>query len=203
MIKNLLFDLGGVIMDIRRQDCEKAFQELGMADITDFLGDYGQKGPFALIEEGKISEAGFRKEVRKHIPGEVTDEAIDAAFNKFLVGIPLRRLEELKKLRKEYKIYLLSNTNSIMWKSGIAEAFHQEGGTVDDYFDGIVTSFETGCCKPSPKIFKRVLKRFDIRADETLFFDDSKANCAAARKLGFKTVHVTPGTEFYDFKIDL
>lgn len=201
MVKNLLFDLGGVIMDIRRQDCEKAFRELGMADIADFLGDYGQKGPFALIEEGKISEAEFRDEVRKHIPGEVTDDAIDAAFNKFLVGIPLRRLEELKKLRKDYKIYMLSNTNAIMWNSDIAKAFRQEGGTVDDYFDGIVTSFEAKCCKPAPEIFEYVLRKFGIKASEILFFDDSKANCEAARQLGFNAAHVAPGTEFYNIKI--
>lgn len=201
MIKNLLFDLGGVIMDIRRQDCEKAFRELGMDDIGEFLGDYGQKGPFALIEEGKISESEFRDEVRRHIPVEVTDEAIDAAFNKFLVGIPLRRLEELRKLRKDYKIYMLSNTNIIMWNADIAKAFRQEGGEVDDYFDGIVTSFEAKCCKPAPEIFQYVLDTFGIKASETLFFDDSKANCEAAERLGFNAAHVAPGTEFYNIKI--
>ena len=117
MIKNLLFDLGGVIMDIRRENCEEAFRQLGMADIGEYLGDYGQKGPFAALEEGKISEEEFRAEVRKHIAREVSDEEIDRAFNRFLTGIPVRRLEELRKLRGKYKLYMLSNTNSIMWRS--------------------------------------------------------------------------------------
>lgn len=198
MIKNLLFDLGGVIMDIRRENCEEAFRQLGMADIGEYLGDYGQKGPFAALEEGKISEEEFRAEVRKHIAREVSDEEIDRAFNRFLTGIPVRRLEELRKLRGKYKLYMLSNTNSIMWRQDIAEAFRQEGLTVDDYFDGIVTSFEAKCCKPAPGIFNRVVEKFGIRPEETVFFDDSKANVEAAAKLGFATRHVAPGLEFYE-----
>lgn len=198
MIKNLLFDLGGVIMDIRRENCEEAFRQLGMADIGEYLGDYGQKGPFAALEEGKISEEEFRAEVRKHIAREVSDEEIDRAFNRFLTGIPVRRLEELRKLRGKYKLYMLSNTNSIMWRQDIAKAFRQEGLAVDDYFDGIVTSFEAKCCKPAPGIFNRVVEKFGIRPEETVFFDDSKANVEAAAKLGFATRHVAPGFEFYE-----
>lgn len=198
MIKNLLFDLGGVIMDIRRENCEEAFRQLGMADIGEYLGDYGQKGPFAALEEGKISEEEFRAEVRKHIAREVSDEEIDRAFNRFLAGIPVRRLEELRKLRGKYKLYMLSNTNSIMWRQDIAKAFRQEGLAVDDYFDGIVTSFEAKCCKPAPGIFNRVVEKFGIRPEETVFFDDSKANVEAAARLGFATRHVAPGLEFYE-----
>ena len=198
MIKNLLFDLGGVIMDIRRENCEEAFRQLGMADIGEYLGDYGQKGPFAALEEGKISEEEFRAEERKHIAREVSDEEIDRAFNRFLTGIPVRRLEELRKLRGKYKLYMLSNTNSIMWRQDIAKAFRQEGLAVDDYFDGIVTSFEAKCCKPAPGIFNRVVEKFGIRPEETVFFDDSKANVEAAAKLGFATRHVAPGLEFYE-----
>ena len=67
----LLFDLGGVIVDIRREDCVEAFEKLGFADIADYLGDYGQKGPFLLVEEGKISVEEFRAEMRSHIPHAV------------------------------------------------------------------------------------------------------------------------------------
>ncbi len=197
MVRNLLFDLGGVIMDICRENCETAFRELGMSDIGDYLGDYGQKGPFAALESGSISEEEFRSQVRALIPGDVSDEAIDTAFNRFLTGIPPRRLVELRRLRKDYKIYMLSNTNSIMWRQDIAKAFRQEGGDVNDYFDGIVTSFEAGCCKPARGIFDRVVEKFGVKPEETLFFDDSWANVEAAAKLGFMTRHVEPGTEFY------
>ncbi|MDE6190838.1 MAG: HAD family phosphatase [Muribaculum sp.] len=198
MVKNLLFDLGGVIMDIRRENCEQAFRQLGMDSIGDYLGDYGQKGPFAALEEGKITEQEFRDSVRALIPRDVTDEEIDKAFNRFLTGIPLRRLEELRRLRKDYKLYLLSNTNSIMWRQDIARYFRQEGKSLEDYFDGIVTSFEAKCCKPDPAIFRLVVEKCGISPEETIFFDDSKANVEAASQLGFGTRHVAPGTEFYE-----
>ena len=139
MIKNLLFDLGGVIMDIRRLNCVASFERLGMKDADSFLGEYSQKGPFLQLEEGAISEAEFRTAVRQFIDGEVSDEQIDSAFCDFLVGIPKYRLEQLRELKKQYGIYMLSNTNSIMWHSRIAEDFRQEGLEREDYFDGIVT----------------------------------------------------------------
>lgn len=198
MVKNLLFDLGGVIMDIRRGNCEAAFRALGMADIGDFLGDYGQTGPFAALEEGAIGEKEFRDEVRRHIPRAVADEEIDAAFNEFLVGIPVKRLAWLRKLRENYGVYLLSNTNPIMWNSKIAAEFRKEGREREDYFDGMVTSFEAKCYKPDRRIFDYVVEHLGIRPEETLFFDDSKANVDAAAALGFNTCHVAPGTEFYE-----
>ncbi len=198
MIKNLLFDLGGVIMDIRRENCEEAFRKLGMADIGDFLGDYGQTGPFAALEEGTIDPEVFRDEVRRHIPQPVTDDEIDNAFNQFLVGIPVERLRQLHELRKKYGVYLLSNTNHIMWDSKIADEFRKDGLRREDYFDGMVTSFEAKCCKPDPRIFDYVVEHLGILPEETLFFDDSQANVDAAITLGFNAVRVAPGTEFYE-----
>ena len=154
----LLFDLGGVIVDIRREDCVEAFEKLGFADIADYLGDYGQKGPFLLVEEGKISVEEFRAEMRSHIPHAVSDAQIDEAFNAFITRIPRHRLETLRRLRAEgRKLYVISNTNPVMWHGRIAEEFAQEGLTVYDYFDGVVTSFETGCCKPERAIFDMVV----------------------------------------------
>lgn len=199
MIKNLLFDLGGVIMNIRRENAVQALEEIGMKDADSFLGEYVQKGPFLELEEGLISPSEFRNEIRKHIDGEVSDSAIDDAFSKFLTGIPEKRLNDLISLRNRgYKIYLLSNTNAIMWDGEIAAQFRKQGKNVDFYFDGIVTSFESKCCKPDERIFKIVLDKFGIRAEETLFFDDSEKNLSAAARLGFKTALVNPGTEFID-----
>ncbi|MBQ8773308.1 MAG: HAD family phosphatase [Muribaculaceae bacterium] len=198
MIRNLLFDLGGVIMDIKRKNCEAAFRQLGMDCIGDFLGDYGQKGPFLKLEEGAIDETTFRQQIRKYIPHDVTDDEIDHAFCQFLVGIPTERLIALRKLRSKYNLYVLSNTNSIMWNSRIAEEFRKEGLTVDDYFDGIVTSFEAKCVKPDIRIFNIVAEQCNIKPEDTIFFDDSLSNVQAAASLGFKTIHVAPGKEFYD-----
>ena len=198
MIKNLLFDLGGVIMDIRRLNCVASFERLGMKDADSFLGEYSQKGPFLQLEEGAISEAEFRAAVRQFIDGEVSDEQIDSAFCDFLVGIPKYRLEQLRELKKQYGIYMLSNTNSIMWHSRIAEDFRQEGVEREDYFDGIVTSFEAKSIKPDAKIFHAVGEKLGIKPEETLFLDDSQKNLDAAAELGFQTLLVTPGSEFFE-----
>ena len=198
MIKNLLFDLGGVIMDIRRLNCVASFERLGMKDADNFLGEYSQKGPFLQLEEGAISEEEFRTAVRALIDGEVSDEQIDSAFCDFLVGIPKYRLEQLRQLKKSYNIYMLSNTNSIMWRTRIAEDFRQEGLEREDYFDGIVTSFEARSIKPDAKIFHTVVEKLGINPNETLFLDDSQKNLDAAAQLGFHTLLVTPGSEFFE-----
>ncbi len=198
MIKNLLFDLGGVIMDICRLNCVASFERLGMKDADSFLGEYSQKGPFLQLEEGAISEEQFRDAVRQYIDGEVSDEQIDKAFCDFLVGIPSHRLVELRELKKNYNIYMLSNTNSIMWRSRIAEDFRQEGLEREDYFDGIVTSFEAKSIKPEAKIFHAVVEKFGIKPEETLFLDDSQKNLDAAAKMGFQTLLITPGSEFFE-----
>ncbi|WP_304644718.1 HAD family phosphatase [uncultured Duncaniella sp.] len=197
MIKNLLFDLGGVIMDLDRDRCVRAFERLGMKDADDFLGVYGQKGAFLALESGKIDADEFHRQVRPMIDRpEVSDEEIDNAFNEFLVGIPVARLEALRALRKDYKIYLLSNTNPIMINSRIAEEFRKEGFEMADYFDGIFTSYEAGCCKPGKEIFDYTEREGHIKPDETLFFDDSQANVDAARSYGLNAVLVKPGDEF-------
>lgn len=202
MIKNLLFDLGGVIMDIRRLNCVASFERLGMKDADSFLGEYSQKGPFLQLEEGLINETQFRDAVREYIDGEVTDEQIDKAFCDFLVGIPAYRLEQLRQLKKQYGIYMLSNTNPIMWHSRIAEEFRQEGMEREDYFNGIVTSFEARSIKPDAKIFHTVVEKLGIKPEETLFLDDSQKNLDAASALGFHTLLVTPGSEFFELLND-
>lgn len=198
MIKNLMFDLGGVIMDIRRQNCVDAFKSLGMTDPDEFLGEYSQSGPFASIENGESTPAQFRDDVRRIIGNDgLTDSQIDEAFGKFLVGIPLHRLEELRRLKEHFNLYLLSNTNPIMWADGIARNFAQEGHDVNYYFKDKVRSYKAGVMKPDPEIFRCTERKFGIKPDETIFLDDSKKNCEAAEALGFHAIWVRPGTEFY------
>lgn len=197
MIKNLLFDLGGVIMNLDRDRCVRAFEALGMRDADEFLGVYGQKGAFLALERGDIDADEFRREIRPLFDREVTDEEIDSAFNQFLTGIPQERLRALRQLRKRYGVYLLSNTNPIMMNGFIAEQFrHEEGMEMKDYFDGVVASYVAKCYKPDREIFDYACEKCGIKPEETLFFDDSQANVDAARALGFYAELVAPGTEF-------
>ena len=198
MIKNLLFDLGGVIMDIKKDNCVAAFKALGLPDTDSFFGDYGQQGPFMLIKEGRISTQEFHDMVRGIMPHPVTDAQIDDAFMQFLTGIPEKRLSALLELRKKYKVYLLSNTNRVMWDAKIADEFQKQGLAMEDYFDGTVTSFEAKCLKPGAEIFRYAQRTLGIDPAETLFLDDSLANVEAARALGFKAEQVADGAEFID-----
>lgn len=196
MIRNLLFDLGGVIMDIEKSRCVEAFTQLGLKDAGSYFGDFSQQGPFMEIEAGSIDASGFHTIMHRVLPQGVTDAQIDHAFCQFLIGIPVRRLEALRQLRRRFKIYLLSNTNPIMWDSKIKEEFTGEGFTREDYFDGIVTSFEARALKPDRKIFDYACDFLGIKPEETLFIDDSSANLTAAGRLGFNTALAMPGVEF-------
>lgn len=196
-IKNLLFDLGGVIMDIDKNNCVRAFRQLGLADAGTYFGDFKQTGPFALLESGAIDPAEFHRYMHEKI-SDVTDAQIDEAFEAFLTGIPVRRLEHLRTLRRRYGVYMLSNTNPIMWNSFIAQQFRQEGFDRDHYFDGIVTSFEAKVMKPDAGIFEYARRKLGIDPAATMFLDDSESNCRAAADLGWQTAHVRPGTEFMD-----
>lgn len=197
MIKNLLFDLGGVIMDLDRDRCVRAFERIGMKDAEDFLGVYGQKGDFLALEAGEIGVDEFHSRVRRMFDRpDVSDDEIDTAFNEFLIGIPRHRLEWLRELRKTYGVYLLSNTNPIMINGRIADEFRQEGREMADYFDGIFTSYEARCCKPGREIFDYSAREGGLIPAETLFFDDSQSNVNAARSFGFNAVLVKPGDEF-------
>lgn len=195
-LRNLMFDLGGVIMDIRKERCVQAFQELGLPDANSYFGDFSQEGIFAAIESGKIGVEEFHARLHELIPHAVSDADIDHAFMQFLIGIPRHRLEALRALREHYGIYLLSNTNPIMWNSFISEQFRQEGMELCDYFDGVVTSFEAKCLKPGAAIFEYAQKKFGISPVETMFLDDSQANCEAAQALGWHAMQVPAGTEF-------
>lgn len=184
-------------MDIEHERAVKAFAELGMADADSFFDPYTQRGLFLQLEQGLISAEEFRNQVRPLFARPVSDEEMDRALNRFLVGIPVERLNRLKQLREQgHGVYLLSNTNPIMWNSYIAQEFEKLGGTVNDYFDGIITSFEVKVCKPDPRIFQLAAEKFNINPAETTFYDDSAANCRAASELGFHTEHVTAENSF-------
>lgn len=199
----LLFDLGGVIMKIERMNAVKAFEALGMADADSFFDPYMQHGAFGLLEAGQITAARFRDEVRPKFRPGVTDEEIDEALCRFLLGIPRERLERLAELRRKgYKVYMLSNTNTIMWNRDILPEFRKLGGELSDYFDGTVTSFEAGVCKPDARIYDYAVGKLGLDPAQTTFFDDGPANVEAARRLGFKALHVTADEDMMKLTAD-
>ena len=191
-VKNIIFDLGGVIIDLKREAAVEGLEALGVTDADEMLGLYGQKGIFLALEEGKATAADFFDEIRKRTGKETSDLEIQEALNRFLIRIPVERLQMLRKLRQEgYRLFVLSNTNAIMFNSWIRDAFSQEGLRINDYFDGIVKSYDEGICKPDPEIFALVARRYRLNPEETLMLDDSVKNCEAARSVGLQAEVVT------------
>lgn len=195
-IKNILVDFGGVLIDLNRESCVRAFKELGLDNIEELIDPYHQQGFFSDLEKGKITPAMFRNEVRRCAGKEMEDSRIDAAWNSFLAGIPLYRLEALLMLRRHYKVYLLSNTNEIHWKWACGNSFIYKQFRVEDYFDKIYLSYQLHQVKPDREIFRTVLSDAGIRAAETFFLDDAKENCRVAQTLGINTYTPSPGEDW-------
>lgn len=198
-IRNLMFDLGGVIIDLDRQSCVDTLVALGDSHADELLGLSMQKGEFMKLEEGKISAADFYNEMRRRIGRPVSDNEITDAINELLIGIPVERLRLLRELKQHFKVMLLSNTNSIMFDTKIADCFAQEGLSVSHYFDDIFLSYRLKACKPHAEIFEKVIAQAQIIPEETLFFDDSQQNLDTAAALGFKTYLVTPDRDILSF----
>ena len=186
-IKNLLIDLGGVLINLDRQRCIEHFQKLGLQNVDALLDIQNQDGLLMQQEKGLITPAEFRDGVRKMIGKAVSDKQIDAAWNSFLVDIPTQKLDLLLKLREKYVVYLLSNTNQIHWEWTCAHLFPYRTFKVEDYFEKIYLSFEMKMVKPDTEIFETVLADANIDPKETFFIDDSEANCLAAQALGIST----------------
>ncbi|MBD5232425.1 MAG: HAD family phosphatase [Bacteroidales bacterium] len=197
---NVVFDLGGVILDINRDKCVEALEALGFSEADKMLDLYVQTGIFLALEDGSASAAEFYDELRKQCtkPG-VSDADISEALSRFITGLPVARLQALRELRAQGKhIFSLSNTNPVMYPTRIAELFRAEGLQIDDYFDGQILSFREQVCKPAPGIFQRLLTRYKLDPAHTLFLDDSAKNCEAAEEQGIVSVLIPEGAEFMD-----
>lgn len=195
-IKNIIFDMGGVLIDLDRDKCIAEFRKIGFPQADDLLGNYGQKGIFKGLEIGIVTPQELYDYINKEVGHYISPEVINKAWDTFLVGLPVYRLEMLRSLRKDYKVFMLSNTNPVIMPYIEKTYFTQEGLTINDYFDRLFLSYEMGMMKPDRKIFEATLKIADIKASETLFIDDAEANIETALALGFKTYLTSPGEDF-------
>ncbi len=195
-IKNLLIDLGGVLVNLDRQRCIENFKKLGFADVEKYLDVQQLHGVFIQQEKGLITSAEFRNEIRDMIGKVVSDKQIDAAWNSFLGEMPVYKLDLLLELRSKYVVYLLSNTNEIHWKYVCQKLFPYRTFKVEDYFEKTYLSYEMHLAKPDPEIFKAVIEDAGIEPQETLFIDDTEINCEAARELGISTYTAKAGEDW-------
>lgn len=187
-IKNIIFDFGGVIINLTRNRCIEAFENLGVINVRDQLvNNYQHKDLFMQIEMGLITPAEFRNRIRLLTRRSLTDEQIDEAWIAMLDDIPIYKLELLLELRKQYYTILLSNTNAIHWKWAEQTFFSYKGHQVSDFFDRIYLSYQLHMEKPNTDIFEYVIENANISPTETLFIDDAIPNCRTAETLGIRT----------------
>lgn len=190
-IKNVIIDLGGVMIDLDRDRCVREFEALGIKGADEMLGLYRQKEPFLSIETGSITVADFYDRLRLIAGKNIDDKLLEEAFYAFLVDLPADRLAALRRMREAgLKLYMISNTNVVMYDGWIKRAFMKEGLRVGDYFDGIITSFAEGFCKPDPQIFNILLNRYSLDPRESILLDDSEANCEEARRLSMQALRI-------------
>lgn len=195
-ITTIVFDLGGVIIDLDKGRCIESFKRLGYENIEEKLSNFRQTGEFLELEEGRIDVATWRQKVRTELNEGVTDQEIDTAFNDFLVGIPLKKLQMLRSLRKKYRVAMLSNTNALMFETKIPQLFKVEGLEMEEYFDIMFLSYKMNMSKPSSDIYTTMLQELNCNPSEVLFLDDGLANIDAAKALGINTMHIEPYTDF-------
>lgn len=193
-IKNIIFDFGGVLVDLKPQACLDAFAALGLPQVADYLTPYGHQGPFGKVENGDIDLHQFRDEIRDTFKVNLTDEQIEEAWGAFLLHTPLNKIQMVHQLAKKYRVFLLSNTNPIHIRK--LEEFDAAGYPVNECFEKLYLSYEVGLSKPGRAIFEHVLNDAGLLPEETLLVDDAPANCKTAAELGMHTYQPEPFEDF-------
>ncbi|NDV47774.1 HAD family phosphatase [Paludibacter sp. 221] len=197
-ITTLIFDFGGVLINLDKQRCIRNFEKLGFSNVKNYLGDFIQTDFFLQMEEGKMDENEFYSEIKKHGSNDVTNQQIKNAWNSFLLDIPAYKLDMLLELRKKFKVLLLSNTNPIHIEHSEDIFLSHKGLTMDNYFDKRYLSYEMKMSKPHAEIFEAVLDDAKLRPEECLFLDDGAKNIEQAQKMGFNT-YLVPIPDSLDF----
>lgn len=197
VIKNIVFDLGGVIMTLDPAEALRRFKALGLSDAERYLDAYTQSGIFGNLEEGKITAEDFRSKLSSLTGHELTFDECRHAWLGYRKDVPQRNLDLLKELRaKDYRLILLSNTNPFMMDWALSCEFDGKGSSLNDYFDALYLSYRLGIMKPAPDFFRQVLDNENILPEETLFVDDGPRNVEAAGKLGFMTMCPDNGSDW-------
>lgn len=192
-IKNLVIDLGGVIVNLTRNRCIEAFEQLGVTNIREnIVNNYQHKDLFMQLELGHISRERFYEGIRHLSQQPLTNAQIDEAWIAMLGEVPLYKLDLLLELKKKYNTFLLSNTNVIHWNWIAETAFNYKGYSVNDFFDRVYLSYELHMIKPNTDIFEHVLNDASLRSEETLLLDDSLPNCRTAEAMRMKAYNVNP-----------
>ena len=195
-IRNVVFDLGGVLVELDIERCRRAFRDLGMEAVAEIVQPYYPVEVIGRLEGGEISFHEACDEMRR-LAGrpDIPDERIAWAYGQFLVDVPVAKLRAVERLRSRgIRTYVLSNNNpaSMLFIRGM---FRADGHTMEEYFDRIYLSYEMHDLKPSETIFRQMIDDSGMLPLETLFIDDGRKNVEAAQALGFAVYMPAPGED--------
>lgn len=202
-LKNIVFDLGGVLVDLDLEHCIDAFKKLGMPRVAELINPYYPAEMLGKLEKGEITFHETCDRMRQ-LDGrpDITDRQIAEAYTALLTDVPAAKLRMLETLRRKgLRTYVLSNNNTASMEV-IRGMFLAGGHPMEYYFDRIYLSYELHELKPAPAIFRKVIADSGIRPEETLFIDDGKKNIDTAQDLGFQVFMPAPGEDFshlFDF----
>lgn len=186
-VKNIMFDLGGVIMTIDQPSAVGRFKEIGLADAAERLDPYTQSGIFGDLEEGKISDREFIDELSKIVGRELTYDECKYAWRGYTKEVPMRNIGILDKLKSlGYRLILISNTNPFMMDWALSDDFSGDGRPLSAFFDSMYMSYKMKVMKPNEKMFRQIIEKEKINPEETLFVDDGPKNISMGKALGFK-----------------
>ncbi|WP_420147729.1 HAD family hydrolase [Spirosoma sp.] len=204
-LKNIIFDLGDVIIPIDLTAPMRNFAVLANLSEDEVVAIWKQHNILGQYETGLIDDNAFRDHVREVLKNSTgasdrwADEVIDTAWNTVLLDIPVERLERIKELKLNYRVFLLSNTSAIHIRHVNQMLIKLNQPTLETLFERVFYSYEVQLMKPSPEIYQHVLNEAGLTAEETAFLDDNAANIQAAAELGIQAIHVQPPKTILDY----
>lgn len=195
MVRAIVFDLGGVLIDLDQSRCIQAFLEvLGYEKIVELLDPYHQKGIYGDMEAGLISADAFRSAVLRESRPGCTPADVDRCMAAFLTGMDPAKVKVLERLSQRYPLYCLTNNNEISMARS-HEIYEENGLDWRHVFRKEFVSSRMKIMKPAREIFDAAAAEIGFQPEEILFVDDSMANVEGARKAGWQAVHYPVGTD--------
>ena len=201
-IKTIIFDLGAVILNISYQNTIDEFEKLGIKNAKSFYSKKSQANLFNQIEIGKISEIDFLAELQKRMPNANLKQIKDA-WNAMLLDLPEKRVNLIRKLKHNFSIILMSNTNAIHISALKSKLGIKDYNKFYNLFDKVYYSHKIGLRKPHAKAFKLILNENKLIANEVLFIDDSPQHIKGAEEIGIKTYHLSENEDINNLFADI
>lgn len=198
-IKNIIFDYGGVILNINTDLIAVKLHEIGEKDVMALHKKLVEKDIYNKLETGEISDREFIEAIRGSMSVPATDQQIIDAWNALILDMPEKRIKMLQEVKENYRIFLLSNTNIIHYEHYRAQLENKFGfRSFDKIFEKAYFSHRLGMRKPGREIFDHVLKDADIEATESLFIDDTFINVEGASIAGMAGFYLRDGIDVTD-----